>query len=283
LPLEERIKQFKDLLIEKDVSAYSTWEKELQKIVFDPRYLLLTSKERKTVFDKYVRDRANQEKEEKAEQLKKKRDAFRQLLKEANLNSKSTFVEFSTTARFARDERFKSIEKMKDRESLFNDFLADLKRNTESKSKSNSASASNINNNNNNTSSSSLLSKEELKKNYMIMFKELKSLHRYSSWTETKRSIENDSRYKAIESSKKREDYFRDYCKTLDRPSSSNSSTTNESSQKSSSSKKSHKSKKDKKIDKERRGDEKEEGETSSDDEFDDNDAESDQNERNEK
>lgn len=49
LPLEQRIQQFKDLLIEKDVSAYSTWEKELQKIVFDPRYLLLTSKERKQV------------------------------------------------------------------------------------------------------------------------------------------------------------------------------------------------------------------------------------------
>ena len=31
------------------VSAFSTWEKELHKIVFDPRYLLLTSKERKQV------------------------------------------------------------------------------------------------------------------------------------------------------------------------------------------------------------------------------------------
>lgn len=31
------------------VSAFSTWEKELHKIVFDPRYLLLSPEERKQV------------------------------------------------------------------------------------------------------------------------------------------------------------------------------------------------------------------------------------------
>ena len=37
VPLETRMKQFRDLLEEKQISAYSTWEKELHKIVFDPR------------------------------------------------------------------------------------------------------------------------------------------------------------------------------------------------------------------------------------------------------
>lgn len=32
LPMEQRIEQFNEMLIEKKVSAYSTWEKELQKI-----------------------------------------------------------------------------------------------------------------------------------------------------------------------------------------------------------------------------------------------------------
>lgn len=31
------------------MSAFSTWEKELHKIVFDPRYLLLSPEERKQV------------------------------------------------------------------------------------------------------------------------------------------------------------------------------------------------------------------------------------------
>ena len=34
---ETRMKQFWDLLEEKQISAFSTWEKELHKIVFDPR------------------------------------------------------------------------------------------------------------------------------------------------------------------------------------------------------------------------------------------------------
>lgn len=37
------------MLTEKNVSAGSTWEKELSKIVFDKRYLLLNAVERKAV------------------------------------------------------------------------------------------------------------------------------------------------------------------------------------------------------------------------------------------
>ena len=60
VPLEQRMVQFQELLTEKKISAFSTWEKELHKIVFDSRYLLLTSKERKQVFEKYVRERADE-------------------------------------------------------------------------------------------------------------------------------------------------------------------------------------------------------------------------------
>ena len=49
IPLAVRIESFKAMLAEKQVSPFSTWEKELSKIVFDERYLLLSSKERKTV------------------------------------------------------------------------------------------------------------------------------------------------------------------------------------------------------------------------------------------
>lgn len=38
------------------VSAFSTWEKELHKIVFDPRYLLLNAEERKQVTPRRARD-----------------------------------------------------------------------------------------------------------------------------------------------------------------------------------------------------------------------------------
>ena len=54
IPLDLRMRQFRDMLAEKQVSAFSTWEKELHKIVFDARYLLLTSKERKQVCIGYL-------------------------------------------------------------------------------------------------------------------------------------------------------------------------------------------------------------------------------------
>merc|ERR1719445_2813907 len=82
VPLEVRMKQFRQLLEDKQISAFSTWEKELHKIVFDPRYLLLTSKERKQVFDKFTRERADEEKKEKRAKAKERKEAFRALCDE---------------------------------------------------------------------------------------------------------------------------------------------------------------------------------------------------------
>lgn len=70
------------------VSAFSTWEKELHKIVFDPRYLLLTSKERKQVFEKYVKERAEEERREKRNKMRERKEEFRRLMEEAGLHGK---------------------------------------------------------------------------------------------------------------------------------------------------------------------------------------------------
>lgn len=56
--------------------------------MFDPRYLLLTSKERKQVFEKYVKERADEERREKRNKMKEKKDEFRKLMMEANLHGK---------------------------------------------------------------------------------------------------------------------------------------------------------------------------------------------------
>merc|ERR1712058_158063 len=126
MPLEDRMKQFRELLNEKEISAFSTWEKELHKIVFDPRYLLLTSKERKTVFDKYVRERAEEERKEKKAKAKEKKDGFRALCEEKNVTSKTSWSEFSREV--SKDERFKAIDKSRDRESLFNEYQSEMRK-----------------------------------------------------------------------------------------------------------------------------------------------------------
>jgi transcription elongation regulator 1 len=108
------------------VSAFSTWEKELHKIVFDARYLILTSRERRQVFEKYVKERAEEERREKRQRLRQQKDDYRKLLESAGLGPKCSFGEFAQT--YGKDERFRNIEKMRERESLFNDFISDLRK-----------------------------------------------------------------------------------------------------------------------------------------------------------
>eukprot|EP00064_Thunnus_orientalis_P022448 superscaffoldBa00007554_g22644 len=102
-----------------DVSAFSTWEKELHKMVFDPRYLLLTSDQRK----QFVKSRVKDEYKEKKSKLHKAREEFKQLLDEAKITSRSTFKEFCV--RYRGDRRFSALTRKKEQEVLFNHCIAD--------------------------------------------------------------------------------------------------------------------------------------------------------------
>jgi len=56
--------------------------------VFDPRYLLLPSKERKQVYEQYIRERADEERREKSRKLRQRKDDFRQLLLESKIHGR---------------------------------------------------------------------------------------------------------------------------------------------------------------------------------------------------
>ncbi|KAF7285403.1 hypothetical protein GWI33_010656 [Rhynchophorus ferrugineus] len=192
IPLDTRIKLFKEMLAEKQVSAFSTWEKELHKIVFDSRYLLLTSKERKQVFEKYVKERAEEERREKRNKLREKKDAFRKLLGEAHLHGKSSFSDFAQ--KYAKDERFKGVEKMRERESLFNEFLIEVRKKEKEEK---------------------FQKREAIKRDFISMLREHSDIDRHSHWSDVKRKVDSDARYKAVDSHGMREDWFREYCKIL--------------------------------------------------------------------
>ncbi|XP_051968988.1 transcription elongation regulator 1-like protein [Xyrauchen texanus] len=126
LPLELRITHFRDMLLERGVSAFSTWEKELHKIVFDPRYLLLSPDERKQIFDQFVKARMNEEYKEKKCKLQHAKEEYRKLLEESKITSRSTFQEFSD--KYGKDPRFKQVPKRKDQELFFTQFISTLKK-----------------------------------------------------------------------------------------------------------------------------------------------------------
>ncbi|XP_058154108.1 transcription elongation regulator 1-like protein [Dasypus novemcinctus] len=126
LPLEERATHFRDMLLERGVSAFSTWEKELHKIVFDPRYLLLNSEERKQIFEQFVKTRIKEEYKEKKSKLLQAKEEFRKLLEESKVSPRTTFKEFAE--KYGRDQRFRLVQKRKDQEQVFNQFILVLKK-----------------------------------------------------------------------------------------------------------------------------------------------------------
>ncbi|XP_053439506.1 transcription elongation regulator 1-like protein [Nycticebus coucang] len=126
LPLEERATHFRDMLLERGVSAFSTWEKELHKIVFDPRYLLLNSEQRKQIFEQFVKTRIKEEYKEKKSKLLLAKEEFRKLLEESKVSPRTTFKEFAE--KYGRDQRFRLVQKRKDQEHFFNQFILILKK-----------------------------------------------------------------------------------------------------------------------------------------------------------
>ncbi|XP_045147309.1 transcription elongation regulator 1-like protein [Echinops telfairi] len=126
LPLEERVTRFRDMLLERGVSAFSTWEKELHKIVFDPRYLLLNLEERKQIFEQFVKTRIKEEYKEKKNKLLLAKEGFRKLLEESKVSPRTTFKDFAD--KYGRDQRFRLVQKRKDQEQFFNQFIQMLKK-----------------------------------------------------------------------------------------------------------------------------------------------------------
>ncbi|XP_021336089.1 transcription elongation regulator 1-like protein [Danio rerio] len=126
LPLELRIAHFRDMLLERGVSAFSTWEKELHKVVFDPRYLLLNPEQRKQIYDQFVKARMNEEHKEKKCKLQQAKEEYKKLLEESKITSKSTFKDFSE--KYGKDPRFKQVQKRKDQELFFSQFINTLKK-----------------------------------------------------------------------------------------------------------------------------------------------------------
>ncbi|XP_015229436.1 PREDICTED: transcription elongation regulator 1 isoform X2 [Cyprinodon variegatus] len=187
VPLEARMTQFRDMLLERGVSAFSTWDKELHKIVFDPRYLLLNPKERKQVFDQYVKTRAEEERKEKKNKLMQAKDDFRRMMEESKLTTKTTFSEFAM--KHGRDPRFKAIDKMKDREAIFIEFMTAMRKRDKEDSKSRG---------------------EKVRQDFFDLLND-QHIEGNLRWSKVKERLETDPRYKAVDSSALREELFKQF------------------------------------------------------------------------
>jgi len=147
-------------------------------------------------FETYTKERAEIERAEKKKRQKEAKKDFSKLLEEAELNGKSTFTSF--TSKWGKDPRFKAVEKMRDREDYFRDYVDNLyKKEKEQKKKD----------------------KEKAKEDFLEMLRELIDLKPKSKWSSTKKRISDEERYKNKHlDSSLREQLFRDYVAQLPTP-----------------------------------------------------------------
>ncbi|CAL4917233.1 unnamed protein product [Urochloa decumbens] len=186
---EDCIRQFKEMLKERGVAPFSKWEKELPKIVFDPRFKAIPSHStRRAIFDHYVRTRAEEERKEKKAAQKAAVEAYKELLEEASedINKKTEYQEFKR--KWGTDPRFEGLDR-KEREALFNEKVKAIQEKIKSMRKAVAA-------------------------DFKSMLRESKDITSTSRWTKVKENFRSDPRYKATKY-EERETIFKEYIAEL--------------------------------------------------------------------
>ncbi|GER42023.1 pre-mRNA-processing protein PRP40 [Striga asiatica] len=190
---EECILQFKEMLKERGVAPFSKWEKELPKIVFDPRFKAVPNHDaRRAIFEHYVRTRAEEERKEKRAAQKAAVEGFKQLLEEAKeeIDHKTDFQTFKR--RWGDDPRFLALDK-KDRETLLNERVLPLKRSAQERAQAERAA---------------------IVSNFKSMLQDRKDITSSSRWSKVKDSLKSDPRYKSVKHDD-REKLFDEYVAEL--------------------------------------------------------------------
>uniref|UniRef100_A0A7N0SXF7 Pre-mRNA-processing protein 40A n=1 Tax=Kalanchoe fedtschenkoi TaxID=63787 RepID=A0A7N0SXF7_KALFE len=119
---------FKALLESAKVESDWTWDQAMRVIVNDKRYgALRTLGERKQAFNEYLGQRKKIEAEERRMRQKKAREEFTKMLEECQELASSTRWR-DAIAMFENDERFKAVERVRDREDLFENYMVELQK-----------------------------------------------------------------------------------------------------------------------------------------------------------
>jgi transcription elongation regulator 1 len=263
--IQEREMAFLDMMRERGVTQFDTIDMALGKVERDPRYHLIPdNKDKAALFDSFcvIRAREIKEAREKEEQEKEKQekeeedrktkdryssssrtskshttsspstsssatsnkpeDVYRRLMEDYTTKT-STWLDFMTKYRV--DPRFLGLKPGSLRESVFRQYLSDLKKGViQPPSKSRSGSSSDKDKRSTSSSSHSRSSSTKYRATdaeideFMSLLKETKKdilyEHKNSSsveWRKIKKLIDRDRRYDAVGSSTERELLFRKY------------------------------------------------------------------------
>ncbi|KAF9675781.1 hypothetical protein SADUNF_Sadunf09G0068500 [Salix dunnii] len=117
---------FKALLESANVGSEWTWDQAMRVTINDKRYgALKTLGERKQAFNEFLGQKRKQEAEERRAKQKKARGEFKKMLEESKeLAASMRWSKVATL--FENDERFKAVERERDRRDLIETYLQEL-------------------------------------------------------------------------------------------------------------------------------------------------------------
>ncbi|CAE6226708.1 unnamed protein product [Arabidopsis arenosa] len=118
---------FKSLLKSANVGSDWTWEQAMREIINDRRYgALRTLGERKQAFNEFLLQTKRAAEEERLARQRKRYEDFKRMLEECVELTPPTRWSKAVTM-FEEDERFKALEREKDRRNIFEDHVSELK------------------------------------------------------------------------------------------------------------------------------------------------------------
>ncbi|EPS71108.1 hypothetical protein M569_03648, partial [Genlisea aurea] len=119
---------FRALLESANIGSDWTWDQAMRVIINDRRYGALRSLgERKQAFNEFLGQKKKRDAEEKRVKQKRSKEEFKVMLQECK-DLTSAMRWSKAISMFEKDERFQAVERMKDREDLFEAHLEDLKK-----------------------------------------------------------------------------------------------------------------------------------------------------------
>ena len=122
IPREELYRKFKEKLKALGITTTWKWEDASRLLFNEPEWKAIrTFSEKRNLFNEYINDLKNKEREEIYLKREKNKAKFRQLLSEDNtINSDSTYTE--AMSRLSYDERWRAVDE-KEREDVFEDYI----------------------------------------------------------------------------------------------------------------------------------------------------------------
>ena len=122
IPREELYQKFKEKLKTLGITVTWKWEDASRLLFNEPEWKAIrTFSEKRNLFNEYISELKNKEREEIYLKREKNKAKFRQLLSEDNtINSDSTYTE--AMSRLSYDERWRAVDE-KEREDVFEDYI----------------------------------------------------------------------------------------------------------------------------------------------------------------